>query len=247
MNSSRPPRPHPGTAYFASIGDEIGDEYLRYAFTKGTAQEIDFLLEVLRPPRGGRVLDVGCGPGRHSLELARRGYHVTGVDVSGRFLEMARAAAAAEGLSCSFFQMDARSMPFADEFDVVLSLCQGGFGLMGDDDGVIAKGMTTAARSGGWVVVSTFNGYFEAHTPRAGVTLDIDSGVVHEETVVRTEGAGEKVVDLWTSVYTPRELRLLSIGVGLVPVHVWSVEAGNYKRLPPNMDEPELMLIARKP
>lgn len=247
MSHRRTGVPHPGEPYFAEVADALGDSYLRYDFTKGTAQEVRFLVELLGLERDQRVLDVGCGPGRHALDLARRGLHVTGVDVSARFLQMARSAAAAESLSCSFFQMDARDMPFEDEFDAVVSLCQGGFGLMGDDDGKIAREMATALRPGGHLVLTAFNAYFEARHARPGATLDIDRGIVHETTSIKTHDSQDKTVDLWTGVYTPKELRLLSIGVGLVPVHVWSVEPGAYARRAPSLELPELMLVARKP
>ncbi len=54
-------------------------------------------------------------------------------------------------------------------------------------------------------------------------------------------------MDLWTSVYTPRELRLLAIGVGLIPEEVWSVEPGGYAQRKPDLEHPELMVVARKP
>ncbi len=63
-----------------------------------TAAEVDFLVAELGAPAGGRLLDVPCGNGRHALELARRGYRVTGVDISEEFLAEARAGAAAAGL-----------------------------------------------------------------------------------------------------------------------------------------------------
>ena len=75
------------------LADFLGEAYLRNAFTKGTRQEVDFLLPRILPSGPGRVLDAGCGPGRHALELARRGCDVTGVDVSARFVEIAREGA----------------------------------------------------------------------------------------------------------------------------------------------------------
>jgi hypothetical protein len=52
---------------------------------------------------------------------------------------------------------------------------------------------------------------------------------------------------MWTGVYTPRELKLLSIGVGLIPEAVWSVEPGHFARNDPDLDHPELMLVAVRP
>ncbi len=111
---------HPGDAYFERVAEHLGAAYLRYDFTKGTAQEVAFLLELLDLPAGARVLDVGCGPGRHAVELARAGLAVTGVDVSARFLDIAAEAARAAGVGASFFEVDARQMPFDDEFDAVV-------------------------------------------------------------------------------------------------------------------------------
>ena len=76
---------HPGEPYFAAVADRLGEAYLRYNFTKGTSQEVAFLIETLRLPPGARILDVGCGPGRHAVALAQAGLSVTGVDVSARF------------------------------------------------------------------------------------------------------------------------------------------------------------------
>ena len=238
---------HPGTPYFAKIGDRLGANYLRYSFTKGTDQEVGFLLELLRLPAGARVLDVGCGPGRHAVRLAQAGLSITGVDVSRRFLEIAAEDARVAGVKASFFEVDARRMPFEDEFDAVVSLCQGGFGLMGKDDSVVLKRMAEALKPGGRLVMTAFSALFEARPAREGATFDIDHGVVHERTQIKTEAGAEELADMWTSVYTPRELRLLSIGTGLVPEQVWSVSPGDYARRKPDLEHPELMLVASKP
>ena len=238
---------HPGTPYFAEVAEKLGESYLRYSFTKGTAQEISFLLELMDLPEGARVLDVGCGPGRHSVELAKAGLAVTGVDVSRKFLEIAADRAREAGVSAAFFEVDARQMPFDDEFDAVISICQGGFGLMGKDDPLVLRRMTESVRRGGIVIVTAFSALFEASHPREGATFVADLGVIHERTVVKDEAGDEYEVDLWTGVYTPRELRLLAIGVGLVPEEIWSVEPGNFAKRPPDLDHPEYLLVARRP
>jgi len=241
--------PHPGTPYFAEVGDRLGENYLRYSFTKGTEQEVRFLVELLDLPTGARVLDVGCGPGRHVIALAKAGLSVTGVDVSPRLLAVARDAANEAGLfgNVALFECDARAMPFDLEFDAVISICQGGFGLMGQDDALVLRRMMEAAKPGAPVVVTAFSAYFEAAAARPEAHLDVDKGTVHERTRIKEADGTDAEVDLWTSVYTPRELRLLAVGVGLVPEHVWSVEPGNFSRREPDLEHPEFMLVARKP
>lgn len=240
-------RPHPGTAYFKGVGDKLGEAYLRYSFTKGTRQETDFLLNILALPSGARILDVGCGPGRHAVEFAKAGFKVTGVDVSRRLLDVAAERSRAERVPAAFFEVDARRMPFEDEFDAVVSICQGGFGLMGDDDALVLRRMTEAARPGGSVVLTAFSAYFEVATGRENATFDADKGIVHETTVVVDPDENEHEIDLWTNVYTPRELRLLAIGCGLMPEAVWSVDPGQFARRPPATNSTEFMLLARKP
>ena len=239
--------PHPGNAYFEAVAEHLGGAYLRYSFTKGTAQEVPFIVDVLGLSEGDRVLDVGCGPGRHAIELAKLGLQVTAIDISRRFLDLGAAEAEAAGVAISFFEVDARRMPFEDEFAAVISICQGAFGLMGADDSVVLRRMAEAARPGGKVLLTAFSSYFEAGRARDGARLDADAGVVHEKTVIKDEAGAETEVDLWTGVYTPRELRLLALGVGLVPEEVWSVEPGNFERRPPDLEHPEFMLLASKP
>jgi cyclopropane fatty-acyl-phospholipid synthase-like methyltransferase len=238
---------HPGDAYFKEVARHLGEAYLRYSFTKGTAQEVPFIVEVLGLESGRRVLDVGCGPGRHAIELAKLGMQVTGVDVSAEFLRIAAKEARAAGVSASFFEVDARQMPFEDEFDAVISICQGGFGLMGKDDSLVLRRMTEAAKPGGKVLLTAFSSLFEASHPRPEATFDVDAGIVHERTTVRSDAGAELETDLWTGVYTPRELRLLALGVGLVPEDIWSVEPGDFARRKPDIEHPEFLMLASKP
>jgi len=243
----RPPDGHGAESYhwFEALADHLGPAYLRYSFTKGTEQEIDFLVEALGLRPGLRVLDVGCGPGRHAAALARRGIEAHGVDVSARFVELAGQLAPP---GATFERLDARALPFAEEFDVAVSLCQGGFGLLGGaGEGDVLAGMARALRPGGVLAVSAFSAYFQVRWLEETDRFDADTGVNHERSTLKDEAGAEAEFDLWTTCFTPRELRLLAAAAGLAPRTVWSVTPGAYGADPPSLDTPEFLLVADKP
>jgi SAM-dependent methyltransferase len=84
--------------------------------------EVDRVTALLDLLPGAAILDLGCGPGRHSLELARRGFCVTGVDRTALYLEQAQRRAEGEGLTVEFVQEDMRRFCRPDTFDAALSL-----------------------------------------------------------------------------------------------------------------------------
>lgn len=237
------------------MADHLGEAYLRYSFTKGTEQEVDFLVDALGLTAGDRVLDVGCGPGRHAHALARRGLVVHGVDISSRFVELARQEAPA---GATFSVGDARALDIDGPFDAAISLCQGAFGLTGGPaadaldpsvelDAPVLEGMASALRPGGRIAVSAFSAYFSVRWQEEGETFDAVHGVNHERTQLRDADGVIAEADLWTTCYTPRELRLLARAAGLDPQAVWSVTPGRYERSAPTIDTPEFLLVSSKP
>jgi len=240
--------PVPDIAWFDDLARFLGPAYLRNAFTKGTEQEIDFLFERLALHAGSRVLDLGCGPGRHSLALARRGVDVVGIDHSQEFVALARHAAAAEGLPCEFRAADVRDLDEKGRFDAVICLCQGGFGLLGgpDDEALIAT-FAAALRPGGRLALSAFHVGFAVRFLEAGDRFDPETGVHHERATLRDAEGTERGFDLWTTCFTPRELRLLAAAAGLDVESVSGVAPGKYRVGRPRLEHPELLLLAVRP
>lgn len=237
--------------WFEGLADHMGAAYLRYSFTRGTEQEVGFLVEALELEPGMRVLDVGCGPGRHAHALGRRGIEVVGVDISFRFIEVARRGAPP---GVTFERRDARTLEFVDEFDAAISLCQGGFGLQGTtgedgtgEDSRVLTGIAQALRPGGPVGLTAFSAYHQVHYLPEATTFDVAAGVAHERTTIKDESGCDAEVDLWTTCFTPRELRLLADAAGLEVTALWSVTPGDYARRPPDIEHPELLLVARRP
>ncbi len=113
-------------------------------------EEVDRLARLLSIGPSASILDLCCGTGRHSLELARRGCHVTGVDRTRAYIEKARAAAAQEGLAAVFAVADMRDFCEPRKFDVVVNLF-GSFGYFDDPEDnrkVVANAFTSLRPSG---------------------------------------------------------------------------------------------------
>jgi SAM-dependent methyltransferase len=171
---------------------------------------------------------------------------VHGIDISHDFVELARAAAPND--HATFERLDARTLAIDAAFDVAISLCQGAFGLLGGtDDGGVLAGMARAVRPGGIVCVSAFSAYFQLRYLEDTDSFDADAGVNHERTTVKDEAGTDAEFDLWTTCFTPRELRLLAAAAGLGVRDLWSVTPGAYRADPPTIETPELLLVATRP
>ena len=140
----------PAPWYRTFFDDQYFTIYERRIAPSFTIPEVDGVVSLLGLAPGTRILDLCCGHGRHSIELARRGFDVTGLDLSEVFLRRAEADATAAGVSVRWVRSDMRDIPFVSEFDVIANLFTA-FGYLeseSDDQRVLAQ-VRKALRPGG--------------------------------------------------------------------------------------------------
>ena len=240
-------------AFYVPLMEFQGADYDRNAFAMGTAAEVAALVARLDLRGGERILDVGCGTGRHLRALASDpGCRGVGVDVSPALIEVA-ADARVEG--CTFTVGDGRRLGSVGAvaevvtnggFDVAWTLCQGGFGTSPATDPDVVAGLAAAVRPGGVVVVTAFHALFAARHLVDGDAYDVVHGVHHQRTEVRGPDHARRDFDLWTTAYTAREAVRLCEDAGLDVREVVGCEPGRYDATALGLDDPELLVVAER-
>jgi len=229
--------------------------YMENSFTKNTVKEVDFVLEELRLPPGSHILDVGCGTGRHAVELARRGYQVTGVDISSGMLAEAEKAAREADVEVELIHADATQFTSDRLFDAAICLCEGAFSLLGSEDDpiehdlAILRNIHAALMPGARFVLTALNA---CRLIRQATQEDVEGGRVDPVTMVETPTAewdtpqGKKSLVVRERSYVPTELVMLFRQAGFEVEHIWGGTAGNWGRRKLDLDEMEIMVVARK-
>lgn len=229
--------------------------YMNNPFTKNTLAEIDFILGQLDIPPGGLVLDMGCGTGRHSIELARRGYQVTGVDISAGMLAQAERSALGEGVRVEWIKADATQFTTAIRFDAALCLCEGAFGLLGAEDDplqhdlAILRAIHAALKTSAPFLLTALNGYrmIRQHGQKDIAQGRFDPiGMVERSTIDVETSQGKRTFHSRERGHLPTELALMLHLVGFEIEHIGGGTAGNWGKRPLELDEMEIMVIARK-
>lgn len=236
--------------------DHHAPYYMQEPFTKGTSEEIDFLIEELNLPPQSKILDVGCGTGRHAIDLAQRGYKITGIDISRGMLKEAQRRASEVAVQIDWVQADAVTIPLDQRADGVICLCEGAFGLLGSSDDphthelAILTGIYASLKPGGKLIITALNGLAKI---RSATVETVEQGafdpmVLMEVFSLDYESDGEKKsADLRERGFVPSELHLMLTVSGFEVAHIYGGTAGAWRRNPPQLDEMELMAIARKP
>jgi len=243
------------TADWRGFFDAHAPHYMENCFVTATAAEADFIVKHLELQPPARILDVGCGTGRHSVELSRRGYRVTGLDLSGGMLAQARKAAHAAGVEVTWIQADATAFVLAPQFDAAICLCEGAFGLLGsgddpvDRDLAILRNICSALKPGGGFILTALN----ACRPIRGLGTPQVEGSFDPLTMTTTStmpiptASGQRTFTTRERHFSPTELALMCRVVGFQVRGVTGGTAGNWRLEGFDPDEMELMVIARKP
>lgn len=230
----------------APVYDENG-------FTGNTISEVDFLIGELELKAGASVLDVGCGTGRHSIELAKRGYAVTGLDLSAEMLARAASKTQAENVKVEWVHSDATRFAFSEKFDAGICLCEGAFGLLSQTDDpvdqplAILRNISRSLKPGARAVLTVLNG---AAMLRRYQNEDVARGRFDPVTMVESSDyppqEGLPPIAVRERGFIPTELRLLFHLAGMLVLNVWGGTAGNWERRPLDLDEIEIMVVAQK-
>ncbi|MCB0205014.1 MAG: class I SAM-dependent methyltransferase [Anaerolineae bacterium] len=224
----------------------------RLELAKEQVQQVEKLLQL---PGGARILDLCCGVGRHSIELADLGYAVTGVDRTQRYIEQARQTALARGLGPVFLVGDMRDYRSPDGYDAVLNMF-GSFGYFADeaDDRKVVANMYEALRPGGQVLIETMGKEILARQFQERNWHEVDDLLILSEQKI-TQNWG-RVETRWIAIrgteriehhvsihsYSAVELSSLLADVGFREIRVF----GSLDGIEYNQDAQRLVVVARK-
>ncbi len=201
----------------------------------GTPEEVDAIVALTGLQPGMEVLDLCCGPGRHSLELARRGMRVTGVDRTRSYLRRARRRAAREDLDIEFLEQDMREPLGCARFDVAINMFTSfGYFEAPSDDLRVAANLHLALQPGGVLLIDTVGKEYVARSWKDRDWTELpDGGFLLQQR--RLSQGGSWIENRWVLVrdglteeftighrlYAASELVALLQSVGFGPVQVF--------------------------
>jgi 2-polyprenyl-3-methyl-5-hydroxy-6-metoxy-1,4-benzoquinol methylase len=248
--------------WYEELFENSAATYDEEPFVKGTESEVDFVEKEIKFDKSATVLDIGCGTGRHAIELAKRGYSVTAVDLSASQLAKARLKARAANVSVQFQKADARYLVYNNQFDVVIMVCEGAFPLMETDEMNfnILKNASNALNRNGVFVLTTLNGLFPLfHSVKDFInqygnydisrvnTFDLMTFRDYSEYEHVDDEGNKKVLKCNERYYVPSEISWLLKTVGFSQIDIYGAELGRWSRNNKLKTEDfEMLVIARK-
>jgi 2-polyprenyl-3-methyl-5-hydroxy-6-metoxy-1,4-benzoquinol methylase len=250
--------------WYESLFENYGKKYDNECFTQGTTGECNFLEKELDFNKSLKIIDIGCGTGRHSIELTRRGYNVTGVDLSDSQLMRAKEKALALNLQIDFQKQDARKLPFSNEFDMVIMLCEGAFPLMETDEMnfEILQNATRALKENGKFIFTTLNGLFpifhsiekfcasvtnEENAAYTKNKFDLMTFRDHNITIIEDDLGNKREFECNERYYIPSEITWLLKTLNYKKIDIFGAKLGAFSRSDTLTPEDfEMLVIAEK-
>ncbi len=234
-------------AWYEELFENYGEKYDKESFTQGTIGECDFLEKELQSDKSLKILDVGCGTGRHTIELTKRGYNVTGIDLSASQLARAKQKAESANLKIDFQRQDARNLPFDSEFDAAIMLCEGGFPLMETDEMnyEILKSVTKSLKEKRKFIFTTLNGLFplyhsveefldanseEGNATYKSNTFDLMTFRDYNITELEDDFGNKKKIESNERYYVPSEITWLLKTLGYSRIDIFGAKLGAFSR-----------------
>jgi 2-polyprenyl-3-methyl-5-hydroxy-6-metoxy-1,4-benzoquinol methylase len=233
--------------WYEELFKDYGMKYDNENFAQGTPGECNFIEKEINSNKKLKILDIGCGTGRHSIELAKRGYTVTGIDLSDSLLKRAKEKAAEQNLKIDFQKQDARDLPFREEFDLVIMLCEGAFPLMETDEMnfKILQNATKTLKPKGKMIFTTLNGLFPLfHSVKEFLSLQTKEGNAtneknsfdlmtfrdHSTTHVEDDHGNKKQLQCTERYYVPSEITWLLKTLKFKTIDIFGAKLGAFSR-----------------
>jgi SAM-dependent methyltransferase len=242
--------------------DFFRDDYLEvyhHLFTKErTEKEVAFAEQALQLKTGATILDLCCGPGRHSVLFARHGYQVAGLDLNNKYLHVAQKSARASNVTIEVIQADMRNLPFRDRFSAIINMYSS-FGYFDSeaDDLKVLECAATSMKPGGRLLLDMLNREWAVanfiendwHSGEDGTLyvehreLDLASSRMHVTfTIIEPQGNRRDSVGHHIRLYTLTETTRLLARAGLDVIAVFGgFDAERYE-----VDTRRMIVVAQK-
>ena len=241
--------------WYETLFDNYAKSYDSECYVQGTVGEVDFIEKELGFDKSKRILDIGCGTGRHAIELAKRGYKVTGVDLSKSQLQRAKEKAGDANVQIEFIQKDARELEFENQFDMVIMLCEGGFSLMETDEMnfKILQNAAKALKENGKFIFTTLNALFPLFHSEETPSADSQNSSFDLGTLRRTfkfkitdDSGQEKEISGNERYYCPSEISWYLKSLNFTDIGIYGCKLGAFSRNEKlSKDDFEMLVVAK--
>ncbi len=237
--------------WYETLFENYAEKYDNECFAQGTIGECNFIEKEINYKKELKIIDIGCGTGRHSIELSKRGYSLTGIDLSESLLKKAREKAKQNGLQIDFLHHDARNLPFDKQFDVAIMMCEGGFPLMETDEMnyEILKNVSKSLKENAKFIFTTLNGLFpifnsiddfhentdqverqEGNATYKSTSFDIMTFRDYNITSFTDDDGKEYKLECNERYYLPCEITWLLKTLGFTKIEIFGAKLGAFSR-----------------